>query len=1347
MGRAGGGEAARERKPAHARELEHLVRCFDTYRSSGRPGTVLVVHGPQAHTVGELVKDWRRELMRRGETVFEASCVGGRTYRPLRNLVSAYYGFLDEIGLMSDTLQRLFGELSDALGLSTLGQPQRSAVGPRPGQIYFYDVLGRFFVEAAAQRPAGLIVRDLHLADSATLAAVTYLAKNFALDPIDAFIPEGVDRGGFKGMLVLTLEASERGDEGRGRRGAKRDLLSGLRRGLADRPHAEFVDLVGVDEEAVRQYLQREDVVARFLASTGGRPENLDAVLGMLPGSSEELLLARLEALGGPSRELLELLSVYNRPMSPDALVQLTDGGERAAAEAIGALLEQRLLARRGGRGKLRGEVAHEASGRLVYAALDGERRKEVHREIAQMLEHQNAHGQAVDLEEIAYHYMRSDDRMRAIHYGLEAAEKLHGAYAYQPARELLEEVLGLVGDGPERADVLERLVGVCSALNEHHVALERCEELAALLPEGQRGVVQRRMGKILLDMGRYDRAVEALKVALEATEAQEEVDLEESVRILSHMAEGLCGQGSYDEAVEVCDRGLARVEGADGSPLLRLEVDLTNTMGKVSLFREEYAAAEAYFESGRRRALEGGWPDAEVRALFNLGTIAVQQRRYEDAEAIFQECLSFGHNMATPIMRAFCLLNLAVIYQKTLRFEEALDCYLHGLATFKMSGNDLQFAVTAMNLAVLYERLGDLPKATALVEAALELSRAQNMRYVYARNCYVRGTIALREEQPGQALEYLMQAREGLESAGRSMQNRLAIQLSMAHHELGQPEERDRWMEQVEVTAESAEGRELCGDQAMALGRFRASERQWHEAEQLMRQARQLYLESELPDKLMQSQYELARVCRELGRREEAKLFAAEAVAELEALCAHVPTALRDRFMHMHRRLVRLQRALEGGTPTVLPEPATTRQTLEGEDGAEGRPVIRIGEPLPVDIREWRERYGRIVGRDRRLLHLFRMVDKVAESDSTVLLIGPSGTGKELFAEAIHQRSHRSEGPLVKVNCAAFVETLLLSELFGHEKGAFTGALSRKRGRFELADGGTIFLDEIGDISLNTQVSLLRVLQERSFERVGGSQAIEVDVRVVAATNRNLEEMVREGTFRLDLYYRLKGVVLELPALKERREDIPYLVRHFAERFMSSEQARVFTPEALQLLATYNWPGNIRELENFVRSIMLFVDGDVIDVGDIQQFDEFFAEGEMSDEAPRLEFADRWWALEEEDEEPSVDETADPGTELASSLIAASSADQKATVSAAAGSILRTGDPEQAIVEQVVRDGMSLQDLKKRLEIECIKRALKETEGNITHAARILKMKRPRLSQIINSNEELGELKEQLVD
>ena len=221
---------------------------------------------------------------------------------------------------------------------------------------------------------------------------------------------------------------------------------------------------------------------------------------------------------------------------------------------------------------------------------------------------------------------------------------------------------------------------------------------------------------------------------------------------------------------------------------------------------------------------------------------------------------------------------------------------------------------------------------------------------------------------------------------------------------------------------------------------------------------------------------------------------------------------------------------------------------------------------------------------------HVFDAIETVAPTDATVLVTGESGTGKELVARAIHAGSPRRFHPLVVIHCGALTETLLESELFGHEKGAFTGAQYRKKGKFEIAEGGTVFLDEIGDISLKTQTDLLRVLQEREIVRVGGNQTIKVDFRVVAATNKNLEQLIEEGKFRPDLYYRLNVFHIEMPPLRERREDIPVLVDHFVRKF-SSEMSKKITrvsPAAMNVLQQYNWPGNVRELENAVERAMV---------------------------------------------------------------------------------------------------------------------------------------------------------------
>ena len=245
----------------------------------------------------------------------------------------------------------------------------------------------------------------------------------------------------------------------------------------------------------------------------------------------------------------------------------------------------------------------------------------------------------------------------------------------------------------------------------------------------------------------------------------------------------------------------------------------------------------------------------------------------------------------------------------------------------------------------------------------------------------------------------------------------------------------------------------------------------------------------------------------------------------------------------------------------------------------------------------EPRDPSERIIGDSPAMHEIYMVVGRSAQTDATVLITGETGTGKELVAHVIHSNSTYRGGPLVKVNCAALPETLLESELFGHEKGAFTNALTQRKGRFELAHKGSIFLDEIGEMSLSTQRKLLRVLQEREFERVGGSLPIKVDTRVIAATNKNLEVEVDAGRFREDLYYRLNVIRINMPPMRDRREDIPLLVEHFLDkhRYSASAQPARISEEALQLLVKHEWPGNVRELENTVQRAVVMSQGGVI--------------------------------------------------------------------------------------------------------------------------------------------------------
>ncbi len=322
-------------------------------------------------------------------------------------------------------------------------------------------------------------------------------------------------------------------------------------------------------------------------------------------------------------------------------------------------------------------------------------------------------------------------------------------------------------------------------------------------------------------------------------------------------------------------------------------------------------------------------------------------------------------------------------------------------------------------------------------------------------------------------------------------------------------------------------------------------------------------------------------------------------------------------------------------------------------------------------------ELFRSLVGTSRGIVQVRRLIEQVAGSDATVLILGESGTGKEVVARNIHYHSPRRDKPFVPVNCGAIPSELLESELFGHEKGAFTGAISARQGRFEMAEGGTLFLDEIGDMDMHMQVKLLRVLQEKTFERVGSNKSIRADVRIIAATHRNLEQMIEDGKFREDLYYRLNVFPIEMPPLRERTEDIPLLIKEIITRLQHEKRGSVtLTQSAVMALTQYHWPGNVRELANLVERLVIMHPYGVVDMRDLPEKYQ-----------------------------------VDPG-ELKEAMIPDRS--------------MITLDPFE--VPRLPRDGIDLKKHLTNLECSLIKQALEDAEGVVAHAANRLRLRRTTL-------------------
>ena len=719
------------------------------------------------------------------------------------------------------------------------------------------------------------------------------------------------------------------------------------------------------------------------------------------------------------------------------------------------------------------------------------------------------------------------------------------------------------------------------------------------------------------------------------------------------------------------------------------------NMLGKLLLAREAWCDAERQFAEDALMAAQHGHAEDELRARLNRGIAVLSSGRRDEARRAFEEVLAEGERLASLRAVAFALSNLATIAILERRYTEALALSDRAISVRRQLGERLGLVLPVTNLAELRTRLGMLDEAEQALRFGLAACGEGVPRARLARFARAMALVHLERGDTASAARELDGARAGATISGDhallALCERLAVRIAL---EDGDVVGARLALEAARACRHTAGGK---ADVALATALVqRATAEPYLEA---ALEAAKLAQAADDPELLRECHALLAHAYGVQGELALAAHHQRRAREQRDLVLHALAPALRGRFL-ARARLGELCDATSPASSHARDDARAAAHFVESP--APPRTRSPSSEPpssgtARADAPRERDAQRELIGDSAPMRQLRFSCARVALLDAHVLVSGPTGSGKELVAEAIHRQSRRAHGPLVKVNCAALVETLLLSELFGHEKGAFTGASTRRRGRFELADGGTLFLDEIGDISVRTQVALLRVLQDGSFERVGGSASLRADVRVVCATHRDLRAMVDRGEFREDLYYRLSGVVVEVPPLRDRLTDLDALAAELVRRAASLHGVapKPLAAETSRALARHSWPGNVRELENALRVGCLFAQGDAIETADI------------CDNVASLRHLGAGWHR---------------GAALAPRALPM-------------GAALLVPPTATDAVYAEIRGGTGLADMKKRIEAECISRALGESGGNITRAAQLLGMKRPRLSQLVKEH------------
>ncbi len=892
-------------------------------------------------------------------------------------------------------------------------------------------------------------------------------------------------------------------------------------------------------------------------------------------------------------------------------------------------------------------------------------------------------------------------------------------------AEALAFEALAALSDARAREDLWRRWDAVLAALSQasaaaaaphdgHLERLVRAAEHALGLGDHDRAdrMARQAMGidgdrfDVLLLHGRSSHARgDATTAALSLTRAiGAAAQPGERARACAMMAQVRFMAGDPKQAERYA---LEAVEGASDT-VTRLEG--RNVLGKLLLSKEAWSDAEQHFACDAYDAARESLRSEELRARLNRAIAILYLGRREQAREMLEEVMMDGERYGIHRAVAYTLANLATIAILQHQYERALALSEQAIEVCRRFEPRVGLVQPTTNLAELRLRLGLVEEAEHSVRFGLQACGNNLPLSRYAFFAKVMSCIHLERGETARAAKEVATAISGATCSGDlsvvAQCHRISARIALEDGDLARA--------RAAIDAAHRLRHTPFGQAELAVLETRAARAAGAPFIDAARKALTLAQQADDPETLRDAHVLLFHAYRADGDDASAHSHLRAAIEQRNRVADSLRPTLRQRFM-ARRALAELDE-LELDFAGASSGPSTVRSAPP--DAALDADSAWYDD----DRRRSADQSRKLVGDSPEMRALRGMIKRVAGTHATVLVTGPTGAGKELVAEAIHRASDRAHGPLVTVNCAALVETLLLSELFGHEKGAFTGASSRRRGRFEIAEGGTLFLDEIGDISPRTQVALLRVLQDGTFQRVGGCTTLRANVRVVCATHRDLKAMVERGEFREDLYYRLCGVVLEVPSLKERIADLPQLCATLLDRAhtqrggaLGGVERRPLSAEALRGLARHAWPGNVRELENAIRVAALFARGPQIELRD------------FCDNVESLRYLAELEPLAAAGESRRVGSIPPPSRDGAS-------AQAPAAGTRAPDSDFELPPPSSStdLVYAEIRTGTTLASLKRRLEQDCIARALVESGGNITRAAKLLGMKRPRLSQLV---------------